>query len=109
MAEIILKEWVLEIIKGAIEPKKFYWLDKNRQPFNLTGKTAKLKIKPPGVAEIILQSPVCLITNPTGAEITIAFTDAIINAYSWKQAEINLQIDNRILKTGVMKIKNWYD
>lgn len=109
MAEIIIKDWVLEIIKSAIEPKKFYWLDKNRQAYDLSGKTAYLKIKPPGANEFVLTSPVCLITNPTAAEITIAFTDTLINDYSWSKAEILLQVDSRILRKGEMKIKNWYD
>lgn len=105
----MLNNWVLEIIKGAIEPKKFYWLDKNKQPFDLAGKVAKLRIKTAGADEIILQNPVCTITNATTAEITIAFTDEIINGYSFSKAEIVLQIENRILKKGEMKIKNWYD
>jgi hypothetical protein len=105
----MLNNWVLEIIKGAIEPKKFYWLDKNKEPFNLSGKVAKLRIKPAGASEIVLESPVCLITNAVNAEITIAFTDLIINEYSFSKAEIVLQIDNRILKKGELKIKNWYD
>lgn len=109
MAEIILKEWVLTIIKGAIEPKKFYWQDANRQGFNLTGKTATLRIKPAGANETALTSPVCTITDAVNGEITIAFTDNIINAYQFTEAEIALQIDSKIICKGTMKIRNWYE
>lgn len=109
MAEIILKEWILEITKGAIETKKFYWQDANRQPFNLSGKTATLRIKPAGVNEIVLNNPVCFVSDGVNGEITIAFTDLIINGYNFTDAEIALQIDTKIIRKGRIRIRQWYE
>lgn len=103
------KTWTLDLISGVLAAKKFYWLQKKDVPYNLTGKTVKLRIKPTGQNEITLQSPIVQISNAVAGEISINFTDEIVDAYTFSKAEILLQVDDRIIQTGILKIRKWYD
>lgn len=104
-----VKEWRLELIRGALAPKKFYWMQNRTTPYDLTGKTAKLRIKPEGAAEIEVAAPMVDITDPANGEITIAFTDEAVAGYGWKRAIVALQVGDRILKTGKFRIKEFHE
>ena len=104
-----MTNWVLDLTIGALEPKKFFWLQADKTPVDLTGKTAKLLVKPAGLDELILTSPVCVVSDAEEGEITITFTDELIEDYAWTKAEIALQIGDRIIIRGEVRIRKWYE
>jgi len=106
-----VKEWILRLTIGALQPQKFYWMQNRTTPYDLSGKTATLRIKPAGVEEIEVVAPIVEITDADAGEITIAFTDDAVTGYleDFRDAPIALQIDDRIIVEGKLKIRNWYE
>lgn len=104
-----IRKWTLELVRGALIPKKFYWLQKKDTPYNITGGVAKLRIKPEGGNEFEVGAPIVQVTDGPAAEITIAFDETTLDGYQFQRAEIALQLDSKILQTGRMRIRNFYD
>ncbi len=103
------KKWVLELVRGALVPKKLYWLETKDTPFDITGSVAKLRVKADGVDEFEIAAPEVDVTDGPSGEITIALLDATVGAFDFEEGEVALQLDSKILQTGRIKIRNFYE
>ncbi|HUF02794.1 MAG TPA: hypothetical protein VMM38_01320 [Aridibacter sp.] len=104
-----IRKWTLTLVRGALIPKRFYWLKAKDTPYDISGGVAALRVKPEGQDEFEVGSPIVEITDGPAGEITIAFDEATVDGYSFERAEIALQVDSKILQTGRMRIRNFYD
>lgn len=78
-------------------------------PYNLTGKTVAMRIKPHGETEIVYGSPEISITDAVGGEITINISGATVTAYDFLNAPYVILLDGKRLIFGTLTIKSLYD
>lgn len=83
--------------------------DKSLPPFNLSGKTIQLRIKPHGESEIIFNSPEISITNAVGGEFTIAIPGATVTAWTFQTAPYAILLDGKRILYGDITVKSVYE
>jgi hypothetical protein len=117
MSTTVKNEFRLVWVRGALEPQKRRYLRSDKTPYDISGKVAKLRLKPHGRDEIVLTGPYAAVTDGPNGEMTIAPTEALLDGTGFSEnggllfteAEISLQLDLKILAKGTLTIKNWYD
>lgn len=111
MANQDVNFYALTLRRGETRPVVFVYRprDKSLPPYNISGKTAELRIKPQGAAEIVYSSPEISITNGVGGEITINIPGATVTAYDFQNAPYTVLLDGKRLFYGELTIKSLYE
>lgn len=97
--------------RGETKPQVFTYRprDKSLPPFNLSGKTVEMRIKPNDGNEIVYGSPQISITNAAGGEITRNIPGAAVTAYDFQNAPYTILLDGKRLFYGTLTIKSLYE